>query len=371
MGAGNCARADRWDSLDEPVPRSVFTKVKLRLTTAISCLMKKIFPLALLCVVAQAGALPLFNDNAVIDVELIGPIGSLIKNKNKRTELPFVLKANGVDYDVQVRVRGKSRLRVCEFPPLRFNFSNRDTEQTVFAGQDKLKLVTHCRKRTVAEADALQEFAAYRIFNLISDIGYKVRLLHITYRDTDEHLKDEVLVRYGFLIESQAELAGRFRGRPAKVTGVSLRSLDDDQAAAVYIFQYLIGNTDWSMAKADDDDVCCHNGDIFEIESKRFYVPYDFDLAGLVNAKYAYPDPALPIRKVTQRMYRGYCTSRDTLQSALGIVRTRKADILGLLSEIPGLQDDERAKSIDYLNHFFTRSEDEEKLLQSFERRCL
>lgn len=333
--------------------------------------MKKIFPLALLCVAAQAGASPLFNDNAVIDVELTGPIGSLIKNKKERNELPFVLKANGVEYHIQVRVRGKSRLRVCEFPPLRFNFSGRNTEQTVFAGQDKLKLVTHCRDRNVAQADALQEYAAYRMFSLVSDIGYGVRLLRITYRDTDERRKNEVIVRYGFLIESQAELADRIGGRPAKVTGVSLRSLDDHQAALVYVFQYMIGNTDWSMAKADDDDVCCHNGDILEIESKHFYVPYDFDLAGLVNAKYAYPDPALRIRKVTQRMYRGYCTSRDTLQSALGMVRKRKADILGVLSEIPGLPEDEQAMSIDYLSQFFTRAEDEEKMLQSFERRCL
>ncbi len=333
--------------------------------------MKKIFPLALLCVAAQAGASPLFNDNAVIDVELTGPIGSLIKNKKERNELPFVLKANGVEYHIQVRVRGKSRLRVCEFPPLRFNFSGRNTEQTVFAGQDKLKLVTHCRDRNVAQSDALQEYAAYRMFSLVSDIGYGVRLLRITYRDTDERRKNEVIVRYGFLIESQAELADRIGGRPAKVTGVSLRSLDDRQAALVYVFQYMIGNTDWSMAKADDDDVCCHNGDILEIESKHFYVPYDFDLAGLVNAKYAYPDPALRIRKVTQRMYRGYCTSRDTLQSALGMVRKRKADILGVLSEIPGLPEDEQAMSIDYLSQFFTRAEDEEKMLQSFERRCL
>ncbi len=333
--------------------------------------MKKIFPLALLCVAAQAGASPLFNDNAVIDVELTGPIGSLIKNKKERNELPFVLKANGVEYHIQVRVRGKSRLRVCEFPPLRFNFSGRNTEQTVFAGQDKLKLVTHCRDRNVAQADALQEYAAYRMFSLVSDIGYGVRLLRITYRDTDERRKNEVIVRYGFLIESQAELADRIGGRPAKVTGVSLRSLDDRQAALVYVFQYMIGNTDWSMAKADDDDVCCHNGDILEIESKHFYVPYDFDLAGLVNAKYAYPDPALRIRKVTQRMYRGYCTSRDTLQSALRMVRKRKVDILGVLSEIPGLPEDEQAMSIDYLSQFFTRAEDEEKMLQSFERRCL
>jgi len=334
-------------------------------------LVSRLLPFALLSIAVQAGASPLFDDSAVIEVELRGPIGSLIKNKKERNELSFVLSANGVEYHVQVRVRGKSRLRVCEFPPLRFNFLTRDTEQTVFAGQDKLKLVTHCRKRTVAQADALQEYAAYRIFNLISDVGYRVRLLHITYRDTDERRKDEVLVRYGFLIESQTELAERFSGDPAKVTGVSLRSLDEDQAAAVYIFQYLIGNTDWSLAKADDDDVCCHNGDILDIEAKRFYVPYDFDLAGLVNAKYAYPDPALPIRKVTQRMYRGYCAPRDTLQSALGLIKTRQADILGVLSEIPGLPEDERAKSIGYLNQFFTRAEDEEKMLQSFAKRCL
>lgn len=201
------------------------------------------------------------------------------------------------------------------------------------------------------------------MFSLVSDIGYRVRLLRITYRDTDERRKNEVIVRYGFLIESQAELAGRIGGCPAKVNGVSLRRIDDDQVALVYVFQHMIGNTDWSMATADDDDVCCHNGDILEIESKHFYVPYDFDLAGLVNAKYAYPDPALRIRKVTQRMYRGYCTSRDTLQSALGMVRKRKADILGVLSEIPGLPEDERAMSVDYLNQFFTRAEDEEKML--------
>ena len=157
--------------------------------------MKKVFSLAILCVAAHANASPLFDNNAVIDVELTGPIGLLIKNKNDRTELPFVLNANGVQQGVQVRVRGKSRLRICDFPPLRFNFSGSETELTVFAGQDKLKLVTHCKKKEVARVDALQEFAAYRIFNIVSDIGYKVRLLHITYQDTDERRKDKAAER--------------------------------------------------------------------------------------------------------------------------------------------------------------------------------
>ena len=335
-----------------------------------SYLVRKVLPFALLSVAAHAGASPLFDDNAVIDVELIGPIGSLIKKKDDSTEVPFVLKANGVEQQVQVRVRGKSRLRLCKFPPLRLNFSDSDTEQTVFAGQDKIKLVTHCRSNDASQVDALQEYAVYRIFNIISDIGYRVRLLRITYRDTDERRKDDLIERYGFLLESQPGLAARVGGQPVNVTGISLRSLDEDHTAAVYIFQYLIGNTDWSFVMADGDDVCCHNGDILDIDSKRYYVPYDFDLVGLVNSKYAYPDPALPIRKVTQRYYLGFCTSRDTLQSALGIIKSHKEEILGVLSDIPGLPEKDRKRSIDFLNQFFTRADDEEKMLKSFEKRC-
>ncbi len=97
----------------------------------------------------------------------------------------------------------------------------------------------------------MQEYAAYRIFNIISDIGYRVRLLHITYRDTDERRKDDLIGRYGFLMESQSELAASVGGQPVDVTGISLRSLDNDHVAVVYIFQYLIGNTDWSFVMAD------------------------------------------------------------------------------------------------------------------------
>jgi hypothetical protein len=53
-----------------------------------------------LCAAVHANASPLFDDNAVIDVELTGPIESLIRKKDDRTEQPFVLKANGVEQQV-------------------------------------------------------------------------------------------------------------------------------------------------------------------------------------------------------------------------------------------------------------------------------
>ena len=217
----------------------------------------------------------------------------------------------------------------------------------------------------------LEEFAAYRIFNLISDFSYRVRLLHITYTDSDDHRDGTDLVRYGFLIESENELAERMGALAIRVAGLPRRSLDTDQSAMVYVFQYLIGNTDFSFVVAEDEDTCCHNGDLFDLESRIHYVPYDFDLAGLVNARYAYPHPSLRIRKVTQRLYRGLCTSPDTLRRALGTIRARRTEILDILRESPVLSNKNIEEKVDYLNKFFVKAEDEEGLLKSFGKRCL
>ncbi len=322
-------------------------------------------------IAAQASPLPLFDDDSVIDIKLSGPLRTLIKKTDDRTELPFILAANGVEHHIKVRTRGKSRRRVCDFPPLRLNFSSDDTEQTVFAQQDKLKLVTHCRKSKAGQADALQEYAAYRIYNLISDVSHRVRLIRITYIDTDEPIADHALERYGFVIEAPGQLAQRVGGKLAHVTGVTLGSLDAEHMATVYLFQYLIGNTDWSLVTANEDDVCCHNGKIVDIESKRFYVPYDFDLAGLVNARYAKPEPSLRIRNVTQRLYRGFCMQRDALRTGLNRFKMHEAEILRVTRELPGLSRRDKKSSASYLARFFSQAADEDKLLRSFEKRCL
>ncbi|MCH7853315.1 MAG: hypothetical protein IIB76_03180 [Proteobacteria bacterium] len=321
--------------------------------------------------VVQAAVEPLFEGDTVLEVELAGPLDELIANKKRRTELPFVLTANDAQLSVNLRVRGKSRLRVCDFPPLRINFANADTQDTIFSGQGKLKLVTHCKKSDEAEKNTLEEFAAYKIFNLISDMSYRVRLLRVAYTDTDEPGKGKLLQRYGFLIESESQLAARTGGKPVRVDGLLRRSLDENQAAVVFVFQYLIGNTDWSLVTGDDEEICCHNGDLFKIGSSTHYVPYDFDLAGLVNARYAYPHPSLRIRKVTQRLYRGLCLSPELLRNALRTVSAQRDNILAVLWGTPGLLPEDIEAKVAYLTQFFIKAEDEEGLLRSFGRRCL
>ena len=331
----------------------------------------KLLTLFLLVHVSHASASSLFEENTVLEVNLTGPFGALFEEKNGRRELPFVLRTDDREHTIKIRLRGKSRRRVCSFPPLRINFAADDEVQSIFEGEDELKLVTHCRDRNSAQLSALKEYAAYRIFNLISDISYRVRLLHITYSDTDGHLKEKEFERYGFLIESSSALADRVGGRPEQVAGVSLRSLDKQQAATVFIFHYLIGNTDWSLVTADEDDTCCHNGDLLEIGSDRFYVPYDFDLSGLVNASYARPDPSLNFARVTHRRYRGYCIPTDALKGALGKIKARRVEILDVIEQLPGLSQKESAATVRYLEGFFDRADDTDKTVRSFDRACL
>lgn len=327
-----------------------------------------LFALLLWC--AQNSASELFDGDDVLQLTLTGPLATVIEDELERTEHPFTLHVNGIDHDVDVRLRGNSRVRVCDFPPLRIDFGDKG-KQSVFEAQDKLKLVTHCRKSRSADSAVLREYAAYKIFNRITDASYRVRLVRVTYVDTDQALKPATFERPAFFIEPEAEFSARSGLRPVHTPGVSLGSLAHDHAARVFIFQYLIGNTDWSLVTADSDERCCHNGDLFERDSKRYYVPYDFDLSGLVNARYAKPDPSLRISRVTQRLYRGYCIPSAPLIEALEDITSSRETIMDVVNGVPGFSERDRGTTVKYLERFFEQAGDSARLVRRFERQCL
>ena len=314
---------------------------------------------------------PLFESTAAIDVQLIGPFRALFDNKESRAELPFVLHANGKAYDIEIRIRGNSRVRVCDFPPLRLDFRSREVADTVFAGQDKLKLVTHCMNHDRGETDLLQEYIAYQVLNLITDISYRVRLLRINYVDPEESLGRKASHRYAFVIEHASEFTRRTGAERYRTKSINRRTLDLDYAAAIFVFQYLVANTDWSMVHAEGVDDCCHNIDVYKGENGVLLVPYDMDLAGVVNARYAFPDRSLRINRVTQRQYRGLCMDRDAVEAALQHVKALEDGILAIPESVPGLAAKDVETTREYLSKFFIEARDEAKLLQRFEHYCI
>lgn len=332
-------------------------------------ILRRFFVLGFLFVAVQSSAAPLFDGDDVLEIQLSGPFATLIDEKFDRDELPFVLRADGVVHNIDIRTRGKSRMRKCGFPPLRLDFAIGDTGGTLFQSQDKLKLVTHCVPGKSGQANVLEEFSAYRIFNLLSDVSYRVRLAKVTYVDTDGEL-DEI-VSNAFLIESDEGLAARTGSSVVAAPNVRRSDFERGHVSLVYIFQYLIANTDWSLVASQGEEKCCHNGDLFEKDSQLYYVPFDFDLSGLVNARYAKPDPGLRISKVTSRLYRGYCVAPGALQAALTSINSLETNILNVFNDIPGLSDKEIRDAQKFLNRFFREARDEQALLRRFERSCI
>jgi hypothetical protein len=320
---------------------------------------------------SQAHGASLFDNDTVLDVTLTGPLQSVFDSRASRTQLPFVLQANGIDHHIAVRARGNSRLKLCKFPLLRLNFKKNELSGSVFDGQDKLKLVTHCRSFESSQVDLLQEYAAYKIFEEISDIAYKTRLMRVTYVETEGSDKGEQLTRYAFLIEPESKFETRIAGQRQMLPGIAPSALNDEQAALAYVFHYLIGNTDWSLVTADGAQDCCHNGHLYDINGQIYLVPNDFDLSGLVNARYAKPDRSVGISRVTQRRYRGFCLPTEVLSKALTVIRSKEQEILNVFDHIPGLNDKETKRSKNYLRSFFKDAANHEKLLQKFEKSCL
>lgn len=325
--------------------------------------------LAWFLVAGAVGASPLFDDDAVLDIELHGPIGETLDDTRNRAERPFTLIVDGVALDVMVRVRGKSRTVACRFPPMRLRFS--DAANTVFAGQDKLKLVTHCNSARNFETNLLEEYAAYRVMGLLTEASLRVRLLRIRYVDTNRPRRSP-LMRFGFVLESSGAMAERLGGWVVNRKGVPLSLLRREHTATVFVAQYLIGNTDWSLVRAEGEESCCHNGILVEIgDGRLYYVPYDFDMSAMVDAPYARPQAGAGSRRTRLRRYAGYCFDDLDLPAAIRRVRDARELIFAEMQVIDALSPHKLKSSIRYLEGFFRAAEDPERLAERFAKNCI
>jgi hypothetical protein len=253
-----------------------------------------------------------------------------------------------ISLPVLVRTRGNFRLRgdICAFPPLRLEFPADSALGTVFDGQDKVKLVTHCRDWDSYEQNVLEEYLAYRIYNQLTDVSFRVHLALITYVDTSG--KDEPVSRAAFFIESEDALAARLEGEMLEVPVANPEDYPPQQIGLVNLFQFLIGNTDWSAVRF-------HNVKLVRVGWEYLPIPYDFDFSGLVDAPYAGPSPyvAHRIRTVRERLYWGVCSERIDFEDLFSRFNERREEILDLVRTQPGLRDRNIRMATTYIEEFY------------------
>ncbi len=67
------------------------------------------------------------------------------------------------------------------------NFKKQDSVGGEFSKIDKIKLVTHCSAG--GEEYLLKEFLIYKMYNVLTEYGFKVRLLRVNYINTFKESK--------------------------------------------------------------------------------------------------------------------------------------------------------------------------------------
>jgi len=315
------------------------------------------------CAAADVAALPLFIDDTPIEASLEVPMRALRRHGSDEPALPArfsYLEADGRlrTLDVKVSPRGHSRLELCNLPPLKLDFRRKQVEGTLFEGQNRLKLVTHCKSSSSFYRYLQHEYALYRSYAALTDAAFRVRKLELTYKDADGGRPQ---TRPAFLIESDRELAARLGYTEVEIPVIANSQLAPEAITLLGLFQFMAGNTDWSLRKGPGDAPCCHNGLLLRRpDGDHVIVPYDFDQAGLIDAAYANPAPALGIRSVRQRIYRGLCTGAQRHTEAIDIMNSGRAQIE---AEFPmdGPMKSPNRRALRYIDGFYNIVNDSEK----------
>jgi len=326
-----------------------------------------VLALALAAVAQPAGSAPvksptpLFSDDQPIHISLKGPISAIVRTPaNSRAARPATLtliSPASETHSVQLSPRGLTRrLKItCAFPPLRLEFTSKPAPTSLFKGQRRLKLTTHCRTSPQHQQYVLLEYAAYRMFNVLSPVGLRARLATVDYSEQDG---GSVISRLGFFVEDGDDAAKRNGLVEARMPPRILPSqLDPMAAARAALFEYMIGNLDWSMRAGPAGDVCCHNFRLMAVSATAqtgfVPVPYDFDYSGLVNAPYALPPEGFTIASVRQRRYHHYCIHNPQVVQVAADFRAKRAELLAVLGAIPQLDESRKRAAADYLEGFF------------------
>jgi len=343
-------------------------------------IVRKISLFCVLLIAAPSSAqelAPLFADRAPLEVTIEAPLTTLMTERPDEEYLEGTfsyMDAGGVvqNLDLKIRTRGNFRRtkEICDFAPIRLNFKKKQVKDTEFDGQDKLKLVTHCQNKVpYNEQLVLREYLAYRIFQVLTDKSFSVRLLRINYIDTEGA---DPMTKYGFVIEDNDDVAKRVDMKSLDNGNIKHAELDPQQENLVNIFQYMIGNTDYSLIKGMPGEECCHNSELLSATGEAPYtpLPYDFDFAGLVNASYAQVNPQFNLRSVRHRLYRGICPNNDQVPDTVQYFLENKEAIYAIIDEMTMLSKRSRGDATSYLDSFFKGISSPKSVNSRFIARC-
>jgi hypothetical protein len=294
----------------------------------------------------------LFTRDEVLDISLSFDIKYYKKKRSDEEYLNAVLtyytgENDSITRNIKLRSRGIFRREYCDFPPLMLNFRAKEYIGKEFNKINKLKMVTVCKKGQ--EDYLLREYLVYKLYNILTDYSFKVRLLRINYIDTGN--KNKSVKEFAFAIEPVDFLSERLYSLEIPPRTLHRSSIKPEMFDRMAIFNYMIGNGDWAVG--NQHNVVVLQGGQSDRPDLGICIPYDFDYSGIVNTDYAVPGETLGIKSVRERVFLGLCREKEDFEKALKEFSDKKDEMYQTIRDFPWLSEKSKNDMIKYLDSFY------------------
>jgi len=315
-----------------------------------------------------AGVDTLFTSDKILKLELRSDFSAIqidrVESPEEHDGELIYHSPDGKQIRVSVKVSARGNFRRdpenCNFPPLRLNFKKSDVKNSIFDNQDKLKIVTPCQ----FEEEVLEEYIIYKMYNLVTDTSFRVRLALISYFDTGKGKK--VFERYSFFIENEDHLAERIGAFEDKRI-IPPYKLENENFKYLPVFQYMIGQKDWFITTSHNIVIMQPN----DTTLAPYAIPYDFDFSALVNAEYSLAEGVPNSIGTNRRVYLGACWSPAEFDEIFTLFRRLRPEFESVINNMSLISKSGRKWMINYIGYFYNVIERDDLIKQEFLDKCL
>jgi hypothetical protein len=314
----------------------------------------------------------LFDKHDLLEISLNFDLTTYLRKKPKKEYLKGKITFNpgredSLTRNIRLRTRGIFRNDWCVYAPIELNFKGANFGYSDLDGINKIKLVPQCTAGSESEKNVLIEYLIYRMFNVMTDTSFKVRLLRVNYSDSEN--KKKPYTQFGFFIEPLKMLEARTNSVEIVSRALNQKSIYPRMMDRIAIFNYMIGNYDWAVPNQHNIKVI--KPLIVDPFNLAAAVPYDFDFTGLVNASYAIPEDKITgTTSIRERIFLGVCRDREVYRKDLEEFLEAKDEFYSLINNFAYLNAKQKKDMIMYLDEFFSKCTGKQSILEIFLLNC-
>lgn len=296
----------------------------------------------------------LFEDEEILNITLRFDLQTYFRSKPQKEYLKanmtiHLSETDSVNRDIRLRTRGIFRNQYCMFPPIELNFKKIDFGYSDLNNISKLKMVVQCASGKDKEDYILREYLAYKLFSVMTDTSLRVRLVSVTYIDTER--KRKPMKQYAFFIEPVDMLVERTNCIQLKTKTLNQKHIVPSVMDRMAIFNYMIGNYDWSVP--GPHNVILTKSLNIDPQGLGIAIPYDFDWSGLVNPTYAVPAENVGTENVRVRYFQGVCRDKKVFDKQLVYFLELKPQFYNVINEFTYIDQRVKKDITGYLDGFF------------------